>query len=108
MYDDGTNGGDEVANDGVFTALLSVRTGTPLGTHEVQLRAIDQFGELNATSTAIILNEASSEGDGSEGLSTAVLTALGAALLLGAGLVLFFMTKNQDGDGDKEDRFGMQ
>ena len=58
MYDDGTNGGDEVANDGVFTALLSVRTGTPLGTHEVQLRAIDQFGELNTTSSAIVLNEA--------------------------------------------------
>ncbi len=107
MYDDGINGGDDTANDGTFTALLSVRTGTPLGTHEVQLRAIDQFGELNTTTSAIILNEASSGGDAAEGLSATVLTVLGAALLLGAGLVLFFMTKNQGRDGDKEDRFGM-
>ncbi len=108
MYDDGTNGGDEIANDGVFTALLSVRTGTPIGTHEIQLRAIDQFGELNTTTTAIVLNEASSGADNSQGLSTTVLTALGAILLLCAGIVLFFMTRNQGKDGDKADRFGMQ
>jgi hypothetical protein len=108
MYDDGTNGGDEVANDGVFTALLSVRTGTPIGTHEIQLRALDQFGELNTTTASIVLKEASSDTDDSGGLSTTVLTGLGAILLLGAGLVLFFMTRNQGKDGDKADRFGMQ
>ena len=57
MHDDGINGGDEIAGDGVYSVLLSLRDGTPLGTHEVFVRSLDTFGELNTSSTVIKLEE---------------------------------------------------
>ena len=54
MHDDGVNGGDEVAGDGVYSVVLSVREGTPLGTHEVSLRAFDTYGELNPICSCVL------------------------------------------------------
>ena len=106
MHDDGANGGDEVAGDGIYSVALSIRDGTPLGTHEVSLRAVDTYGELNTASAAITLEEAASPTGGSEGLSTAVLGGLGLVVLVGAIVVLTVLAR-RGGEGGG-DRFGMQ
>ncbi len=106
MHDDGVNGGDEVAGDGVYSVVLSVREGTPLGTHEVSLRAFDTYGELNLASDVITLKEADDSTNGTDGLSTAVLGGLGLLVLIGAVVVLTFLAR-RGGEGGA-DRFGMQ
>ena len=96
----------EVAGDGVYSVVLSIRDGTPLGTHEVSLRAFDTYGELNTASVAITLIEADDPPVVSGGLSTAVLGGLGLVVLLGALVVITMMWRRGDGGGG--DRFGMQ
>ena len=108
MHDDGLNGGDEVAGDGVYSVLLSVRDGTPLGVHEVSIRSFDTYGELNITSTTIQLVEQTTPPGSSSGLGGTVLVALGAAVMLGALLVLTLMWRRREGDGEQNDRFGFQ
>ena len=105
MHDDGLNGGDTVAGDGVYSVLLSVRDGTPLGTHEIALRAFDTYGELNTGSSVIALTEASDSTEAAGGISAAVLGGVGLVVLIGAGVVLALMRR--DG-GEGGDRFGMQ
>jgi hypothetical protein len=107
MYDDGINGGDVVAGDGVYSVLLSIRDGTPLGTHEVFVRSLDNFGELNTTSTVITLQAPEDPVLGDGGLSGAVLGVVGLVVLIGAGAVLALMWRRQEGD-DGIDRFGSQ
>ena len=106
MHDDGVNGGDEVAGDGVYTVVLSVRDGTPLGTHEVSLRAFDTYGELNTASVAITLIETEQPPVVSGGLSTLVLGGLGMVVLLGALAVITMMWRRGEGGGGE--CFGMQ
>ena len=108
MHDDGINGGDQVAGDGNFTAMLSIRTGTPIGNHEVQIRALDIFGELNTSSAVVTLAVPTTDSGSTSGLSNAVLTVLGGGVLLAAGIVLFFMARGRDGEDGEDDRFGMQ
>lgn len=108
MHDDGFNGGDEVAGDGNYTALLSVRAGTPLGFHEVSLRAFDTYGEVNLGDAVIELSEADAPVDDVQGLSGAVLVVLGVGVLLAAGLVIALLMRSNDGEDGKNDRFGMQ
>ena len=107
MHDDGVNGGDEVAGDGTYSVLLSVRGGTPLGTHQVSLRAFDVYGELNTDSAVITLAEPDTPGVSEGGLSTMVLGALGMVVFLGALVVLALMLRRGVG-GEGGDRFGMQ
>lgn len=108
MYDDGLNGGDEVAGDGNYTALLSVRAGTPLGFHEISLRAFDVYGEVNLGDAVIELSQSDSPVDGSGGLSLAVLAVVGVGILLAAGLVLALLMRSNEGNDGGNDRFGMQ
>ena len=107
MHDDGVNGGDAVAGDGIYSVLLSVRQGTPLGTHEVSLRAYDAYGELNTGSSAITLLEPTGQSGQGGGLDSAVLGGLGILVLVGAVLVLALMWQ-RGGQGGGSDRFGMQ
>ena len=107
MHDDGVNGGDEVAGDGTYSVLLSVRGGTPLGTHQVSLRAFDVYGELNTDSAVITLAEPDTPSVSEGGLSTMVLGALGMVVFLGALVVLALMLR-RGGGGEGGDRFGMQ
>ena len=106
MHDDGANGGDEIAGDGIYTVALSVRGGTPLGTHEILLRAFDTYGELNTASTAITLEQGDDSTEGTDGLSTTVLGVLGLMVLAGALAVLTLLAR-RGGEGGG-DRFGMQ
>ena len=105
MHDDGLNGGDTVAGDGVYSVVLSVREGTPLGTHEVGLRAFDTYGELNTGSSSITLVEDTDLSGSGGGISAAVLGGVGLALLVGVVAVLSLM---RQGGGEGGDRFGMQ
>ena len=107
MHDDGQSGGDEVAGDGVYSVVLSIREGTPLGTHEVFLRSADVYGELNTTSSAISLVAAETP-TSNEGLSTTVLGVIGLAVLVGAGVVMGLMWRRQDDGQGGVDRFGSQ
>ena len=91
----------------MYSVVLSVREGTPLGTHEVSLRAYDTYGELNTGSSVITLVEPEAPGVSEGGLSTLVLGGLGLAVFLGALVVLSSMVR-RGGDGDGVDRFGMQ
>ena len=107
MHDDGQSGGDEMAGDGVYSVVLSIREGTPLGTHEVFLRSADVYGELNTTSSAISLVAAETP-TSNEGLSTTVLGVIGLAVLVGAGVVMGLMWRRQDDGQGGVDRFGSQ
>ena len=108
MYDDGQQGGDEVAGDGVYSVLLSIREGTPLGSHEVTIRSFDIYGELNSTTAMIELVEANL-GTTSENSQVGLMViSLGVIVLFAAGLVLFVLWRRQDGNGESQDRFGQQ
>ena len=106
MFDDGSNGGDEVAGDGNYSILLSVREGTPIGTHEVALRALDSYGELNTGSSVITLVEPNTPTGTGGGLNAAVLGGLGVVVFAGA-IVVFTLMWRRGGQGGS-DRFGMQ
>ena len=109
MHDDGVNGGDDLAGDGIFSVLLSIRDGTPLGTHEVSLRAFDTYGELNQTVSAVTLEAASTSGGTAQGWSSSAVVMLGAALVLAAVVVVSMMWRRGGGGGQgPTDRFGMQ
>ena len=106
MHDDGVNGGDEVANDGVYTAVLSVREGTPLGTHEIAVRAFDAYGEMNTGDAVVKLVADDSTTTVSGGINSQVLIGMGAILLFGAVVVLVQLWRRNEEGGN--DRFGMQ
>ena len=107
MHDDGLSGGDERAGDGVYSVFLSIREGTPLGTHEVFLRSVDTYGEVNTTSTAITLVEPETPTTES-GLSATLLGVLGLVVLVAAGVVIGLMWRRQDDGKGGVDRFGSQ
>lgn len=106
MHDDGVNGGDEVANDGVYTAVLSVREGTPLGTHEIAVRAFDAYGEMNTGDAVVNLVADDSTATVSGGIDSQVLIGLGVILFFGAVVVLVQLWRRNEEGGN--DRFGMQ
>ncbi len=106
MHDDGVNGGDEVANDGVYTAVLSVREGTPLGTHEIAVRAFDAYGEMNTGDAVVKLVADDSTATVSGGVDSQVLIGLGVILFFGAVVVLVQLWRRNEEGGN--DRFGMQ
>ena len=106
MHDDGVNGGDEIANDGVYTAVLSVREGTPLGTHEIAVRAFDAYGEMNTGDAVVRLVADDSTATVSAGIDSQVLIGLGVILFFGAVVVLVQLWRRNEEGGN--DRFGMQ
>lgn len=107
MTDDGTNG-DKTAGDGVFSVPLSIRTGTPLGTHEISLRATDTYGELSLSSTVINLVEADEGGEVGSGITARVLGVVGLLVLLGAIVAVVVMMRSTSSTGEGRDRFGLE
>ena len=53
MYDDGSNG-DAVANDGIYSVEMQVRSSTPIGTHEVLIQASDVYGKVSPTTSIAV------------------------------------------------------
>ena len=108
LYDNG-QGLDRVANDGIYTATASIRTSTPLGTHEIFVQASDAYGDATMpTSFIVSVKEADDGGLGSDegGVSLTIIAIVVGVVALLAGLLVYFRF-NQSSDG-KEDRFGFQ
>ena len=108
LYDNG-QGLDREANDGIYTAVASIRTSTPISGHEIFVQASDSFGDATAPTSFIVFVEEADEGPigGQEGELSLTLIAIvvGIAALL-AGLVVYFRQRQPPKEG--QDRFGFQ
>ena len=108
LYDNG-QGLDKVANDGIYTATASIRTSTPISTHEIFLQASDSFGDATPPTSYIVFVEKADQGglgsggDASSVTLIAMFVGVGALL---AGLVVYFRQRQLPKEG--QDRFGFQ
>ena len=108
LFDNG-QGLDRVAGDGIYTAAASVRSSTPLSSHEIKVQASDSYGEATPPIFFdVVVSEADNDdllGDG-DGLSItfiAIIVAIGA---LGAAAFVMLRQRNPPEKGS--DRFGFQ
>ena len=108
LYDNG-QGLDREANDGIYTAVASVRTSTPISAHEIFVQASDSFGDATAPTSFVVFVEETDDGIVGSGDDKAPFTliaiAVGAVALL-AGLVVYFRQRQPPKEG--QDRFGFQ
>ena len=110
MYDDGTNG-DRVANDGNFSVQLSVRSSTPLGTHEVLVQAADNYDVVTSqVPISITVEDQTSIVPGLEdaSLSTEMLLGIFGILVIAIIVVSAMLLRNKDDDDLGGDRFGFE
>ena len=110
MYDDGTNG-DRVANDGIFTVQLSVRSSTPLGAHEVLIQASDNYDVVTSQVPVLITVEdqtSSVPGLDDTAVSTEMLMGIFSVLVFGIIIVSAILLRNKDDDDVGGDRFGFE
>ena len=110
MYDDGTNG-DKVANDGIFSVEISLRTSTPLGTHDILVQAADQYDVVSSSeSMSITVEEDSNVVPGIDGtsLSTGLLMSIFGILIIAIIVVSAILIRNKEDDGSGGDRFGFE
>ena len=110
MYDDGTNG-DRVANDGNFSVQLSVRSSTPLGTHEVLVQAADNYDVVTSqVPISITVQDQTSIVPGLEdaSLSTEMLLGIFGILVIAIIVVSAMLLRNKDDDDLGGDRFGFE
>jgi hypothetical protein len=108
LYDNG-QGLDKVANDGIYTATASIRTSTPISTHEIFLQASDSFGDATPPTSYIVFVEKADQGGlgsgGDDSSVTLIAMFVGVGALL-AGLVVYFRQRQLPKEG--QDRFGFQ
>ncbi|MGB1949128.1 MAG: choice-of-anchor X domain-containing protein, partial [Poseidonia sp.] len=108
LYDNG-QGLDKEANDGIYTASASIRTSTPISTHEIFIQASDSFGDATPPISYIVFVEKADEGglgsSGDESSLTVIAIIVGVAALV-AGLVVYFRQRQPPKEG--HDRFGFQ
>ena len=108
LYDNG-QGLDRVAGDGIYTATASVRSSTPLSSHEIKIQASDSYGEATQpTSFDVIVSESDDEnllGD-EDGLSITLIAIIVAIGALGAAAFVLLRQRNPPEEG--KDRFGFQ
>ncbi len=108
LYDNG-QGLDREANDGIYTAVASVRTSTPISAHEIFVQASDSFGDATAPTSFVVFVEETDDGivgsGDDEAPFTLIAIAVGAVALL-AGLVVYFRQRQPPKEG--QDRFGFQ
>jgi len=110
MNDNGING-DRVANDGIFTAELSLRTSTPIGTHEVLVQAIDGFDVATSVNSLFITVEEESSivpNIDSETLSISVLVGILVGFAIVAGIAVIVLMRKGKGKDYIGDRFGFE
>ena len=110
MNDNGING-DRVSNDGIFTVELSIRSSTPLGTHEIFVQAIDEFDVATSIVPVSITVEEQTNlltnVDTDTISSTLLIVVLIGFALVAATAVFVLVRKGRDGDG-LSDRFGFE
>ena len=105
MRNDGL-GPDEAAGDGVWSVCLEVRTGTPIGAHELLVRASDTYGEVAPTVSTVMRLDAGGTGGGGgqNGELSPVLLWVGLGLV--AALVVGLLVGLSRREGGGGDRFG--
>ena len=108
LYDNG-QGLDREAKDGIYTAVASVRTSTPISAHEIFVQASDSFGDATAPTSFVVFVEETDVGivgsGDDEAPFTLIAIAVGVVALL-AGLVVYFRQRQPPKEG--QDRFGFQ
>lgn len=110
MNDNGING-DRIAGDGIFSVQLSVRSSTPLGTHEIQIQAIDSFDVATAIiPVTIVIEEELSiiPSLDSDTISTSVLVIILIGFTIVAGASVLFLARRGKGKDYLDDRFGFE
>jgi len=108
MYDDGSNG-DAVANDGIYSVEMQVRSSIPIGTHEVLIQASDVYGKVSpTTSIAVQLVEEQSILPGVSGsiLTTGVLLGILVVFGIGVTAIVVISIRNRPESEQGQDRFG--
>ena len=110
MHDNGING-DRVPGDGIYSVELSLRPSTPLGTHEIQVQAIDNFDvQTSIVPVSIVVEEESNiipslDSDTISG-SVMVIILIGFTAVAAVAVILLM---RRGGDKDYlEDRFGFE
>ena len=110
MNDNGING-DRVPNDGIFTVQISLRTSTPIGTHEILVQAIDNFDVATVVMPISVTVE---EETGiipsldSEQLSVSVLIGILLAFTIVAVIAVFVLVRRSKDKDYVNDRFGFE
>ena len=110
MNDNGING-DAFPGDGIYSVELSLRTSTPIGTHEILIQAIDSFDVATPiTPVSIIVEEEASlvPSLDSDTLSSSVLIVILIGFTLVAGITVFFLMRKGRDKEYLEDRFGFE
>ena len=110
MNDNGING-DAFPGDGIYSVELSLRTSTPIGTHEILIQAIDSFDVATPiTPVSIIVEEESSlvSSLDSDTLSSSVLIVILIGFSIVAGITVFFLMRKGRDKEYLEDRFGFE
>ena len=114
MNDDGQDG-DENANDGVWTYVFETRSGMPLGTFAMTLRATDIYGawtEDDSLALQVIEDERINPGENPASVfsSSAVVFGLVGILVLTAIIVVTVIIRRTKQEGgmkwDESDAFG--
>ncbi|DAC29207.1 MAG TPA: hypothetical protein HA327_05555, partial [Candidatus Poseidoniaceae archaeon] len=110
LNDNGING-DRISGDGIYSVELSLRPSTPLGTHEIQVQAIDSFDVATAVvPVSIVVEEDLSiiPSLDSDTISSSVLVIILLAFTaIAAVSVIFLMRRGNDKDYH-DDRFGFE
>ena len=110
MNDNGING-DRVPNDGIFTVQISLRTSTPIGTHEILVQAIDNFDVATAVIPISVTVEEESglvPSLDSDQLSVSVLIGILIGFTLVAGIAVFVLMRRGKDKDYVNDRFGFE
>ncbi|MGB0329331.1 MAG: choice-of-anchor X domain-containing protein, partial [Candidatus Poseidoniaceae archaeon] len=108
LYDNG-QGLDREANDGIYTAVASVRTSTPISAHEIFVQASDSFGDATAPTSFVVFVEETD--DGLVGTKEGELPLTLIAIVVGIVPILvglFVFLRQRQPPKDYEDRFGFQ
>ena len=110
LNDNGING-DRISGDGIYSVELSLRPSTPLGTHEIQVQAIDSFDVATAVvPVSVVVEEDLSiipSLDSNTISSSVLVIILLAFTAIAAVSVIFLMRRGKDKDY-YDDRFGFE
>ena len=110
MNDNGING-DVTPGDGIYSVELSLRPSTPLGTHEIQIQAIDSFDVATPiVPVSIVVQEETNllPSLDSESISTSVLVVILIGFSIIACVTVFLLMRKGRDKEYIEDRFGFE
>ena len=93
---------DEVPGDGIYSVELSLRTSTPIGTHEIQIQAIDSFDVATPITPVSIVVEGETSilpSLDSDSISTTVLVVILIGFTAVAGDFSILFDAKRQGQG---------